>query len=265
MGFPRLQLTGRLCQLSNETRRQQKISTSQWSPALHKIYCWAATNVGLVRKLNEDAYLTSAQDTLHASASWEGPLQQDGWALVADGMGGHAAGEVASELAVQCLASVLSRLCTAEEVTAAIETANLALFDAMRVHAELAGMGTTIAGVRLLGEFALVFNAGDSRIYHEVGGALKQLSEDHVVGGYMLTKCLGGASVSAPVEPFVLTVAMLKGSRLLLCSDGVTDELADSDIQELVQGPRPADAIVASALAAGGRDNATAVVISVNG
>lgn len=225
------------------------------------VYCWAATHVGAVRDNNEDTYLTSGQAADNPRERWEGPLQPNGWAMVADGMGGHAAGEVASELAVQCLASVLSSLTTVEEVTAAIEAANIALFEAMYVRPELTGMGTTIVGIRLQGRNALVFNAGDSRMYHQLDGALQQVSEDHVVGGYMLTKCLGGTSLQEPVEPFAQLFSLLPNSRFLLCSDGITDELTDADISDLLQAQSPADALVQAALASGGRDNATAVVL----
>jgi protein phosphatase len=226
-----------------------------------EVHCWAATNVGHVRTNNEDAYLTSGQAHDHLVESWEGELGAEGWALVADGMGGHAAGEVASMLAVQCIASVLPSLSTTDEVVAATEAANMALFDAVERRPELSGMGTTIAGVRVLGRSALVFNAGDSRIYHHLGGALQQVSEDHVVGGYMLTKCLGGVSIREPVEPFARVLDLLPGSRLLLCTDGITDELSDTEIPRMLHIKSPADALVQAALAAGGRDNATAVVL----
>jgi protein phosphatase len=99
-------------------------------------------------------------------------------------------------------------------------------------------------------------------VNQEVNGALRQVSEVHVVGGYMLTKCLGGTSVRAPVEPFTKSADLPSGSRMLLCSDGVTDELSDETIRGLLQGESPADALVAAALAAGGRDNATVVVLA---
>ncbi len=229
------------------------------------IHCWAATHVGSVRDNNEDAYLTSGQDVDHALASWEGPLNPDGWALVADGMGGHAAGEVASDLAIRCLASLLPTLSSTKEVAAAIEAASMALFGAMKARPELSGMGTTIAGVRLLSGSALIFNAGDSRIYHQLGGSLRQVSQDHVVGGYMLTKCLGGTSVREPVEPFARALDLPPGSSVLLCTDGITDELSDADISQLLQAGSPADALVQAAVASGGRDNATAVVLQLAG
>jgi protein phosphatase len=228
-----------------------------------QVYCWAATHVGAVRDNNEDTYLTSGQEADNPLERWEGPLQPNGWAMVADGMGGHAAGEVASELAVQCLASVLPGVTTVEEVTAAIEAANMALFEAMEVRSELTGMGTTIVGILLQDRDALVFNAGDSRMYHQVDGALQQVSEDHVIGGYMLTKCLGGTSLQGPVEPFVQLFSLLPNSRFLLCSDGITDELSDAHISDLLDARSPADALVQAALASGGQDNATAVVLQV--
>jgi protein phosphatase len=230
-----------------------------------EVNCWAATNVGHVRTNNEDAYLTSGQVHHHLVESWNGELGPEGWALVADGMGGHVAGEVASMLAVQCIASVLPSLSDTGEVVAAIEAANMALFDAIGRRPELSGMGTTIAGVRLLGRSALVFNAGDSRIYHQLGGALRQVSEDHVVGGYMLTKCLGGVSIREPLEPFARVLDLSPGSRLLLCTDGITDELSDPEIFDMLHVECPADALVQAALAAGGRDNATAVVLAFEG
>ena len=65
-------------------------------------------------------------------------------------------------------------------------------------------------------------------MYHPLDGALQQVSEDHVVGGYMLTKCLGGTSLQEPVEPFAQLFSLLPNSRFLLCSDGITDELTDA-------------------------------------
>lgn len=225
------------------------------------IYCWAATNVGRVREGNEDAFLTSGQDVQDESGSWEGWLQADGWALLADGMGGHAAGEVASQLAVQCMASLLPALSSAEEVSAAIEVTNEALFQAMDMRPELKGMGTTLAGVKLLGSTALLFNVGDSRIYCLSDGKLCQVSEDHVVGGYMLTKCLGGVSGSEPVGGHVTSAPLGDHCRILMCTDGVTDELHDEVIQMIIEHEDPAGALVSAAVTAGGRDNATAIVL----
>ena len=228
-----------------------------------RVYCWAAAHVGAVRDNHEDAFLTSGQDIDDDVDSWEGSLQPTGWALVADGMGGHAAGEVASALAIRCLAAVLPQLDSLEEVTSAIEATNLALSDAMRTRPEFMGMGTTIAGLKLLGDTALTFNVGDSRIYHLAEGELQQISEDHVVGGYMLTKCLGGSSSPSLVEPFVRVQNIQEGSRILLYTDGVTDELPDETIQELLKQDNPAEALVEAAVFAGGRDNATSVVLRV--
>jgi serine/threonine protein phosphatase PrpC len=227
-------------------------------------YCWAASDVGSVRNNNEDAFLTSGQLDGEADIAWEGRLDVRPWALVADGMGGHAAGEVASALAVECLSAVLPGLATADEVSAAIEATNLALHDAMRLRPDLRGMGTTVAGILALRDSAIVFNVGDSRIYLAGRDGLARLSEDHVVGGYLLTKCLGGTPQIGTIEPFVRQVELTRGSRFLLCTDGLTDELEDEEIVELIAGHDPASTLVGAALEKGGRDNVTVVVVQID-
>nr|WP_314444399.1 protein phosphatase 2C domain-containing protein [uncultured Sphingomonas sp.] len=196
-------------------------------------------------------------------ASWEGWLEPNGWALVADGMGGHVAGEIASKLAVQCLAAVLPALATADELASAVEATNLALFDAMRMRPELTGMGTTVAGCRLTDTAALIFNVGDSRVYCLHEGGLQQLSEDHVVAGHMLTKCLGGKAFNDPVDPYVVAAPLVSDVSFLLCSDGVTDELSVGSISRLLERENPARALIEAAVSHGGRDNATAVVLRI--
>ena len=228
-----------------------------------QLYCWAATDVGLVRSGNEDSYRTSGQLNEKTNERWEGKLKSHAWAFVADGMGGHAGGEIASTLAIECLATVLPSLATSEEVRAALEATNLALYDAMEFRRDLRGMGTTIAGISARGSSALLFNIGDSRIYAYSEGALVRLSEDHVVGGYLLTKCLGGASAPAPVEPYVREIELTPGSRILLCTDGLTGEVDDERITELLTAENPAQSLVNEALENGGRDNITVLVLRV--
>jgi protein phosphatase len=179
-------------------------------------------------------------------------------------MGGHAAGEVASALTTDRLRSALACLSSEEELRSAIETTNLALHDAMQRRQNLRGMGTTVAGVVARGTSAILFNAGDSRIYLSVRGALERASEDHVVRGNMLTKCLGGSSSPRPVDPYVRTVPLERDTRILLCTDGLTDELQDDAIARLVTLDQPADRLLAAALQNGGRDNVTVVVLAVD-
>ena len=223
------------------------------------------THIGHVRTNNEDAIAVSGTDAFPLSR-WEGELAlRHGWALVADGMGGHVAGEAASQLAIELLRPVMSRLSTAEQVTAALQAVNQALFETMDRHPALAGLGTTIAGVIFLGDRALVFNLGDSRIYHHQRDALTQLSTDDVVDGNMLTQCLGGLSATASLDPHVQEIRLSPGDKLLLCSDGLTDMLTDAEIDDLLRssGPSQAGRFVQAALHAGGIDNVSAVVIEI--
>ena len=202
-----------------------------WKPKFH---CWAASDVGRVRSNNEDCWAVSGQSSKQLSDRWEGPLEGQAWALVADGMGGHAAGKMASALATECLRLVLPSLSSEEEIRSAIEATNLALHDAMKRQPKLKGMGSTLAGVVALGGSATLFNAGDSRIYVVAGGTLERVSEDHVVRGNQLTKCLGGSSVPYPVDPYFCAFELARDTRILLCTDGLTDELDDDEIAALV-------------------------------
>lgn len=223
------------------------------------------THVGHVRANNEDAIAVSGTDAFPLFR-WEGELAlRHGWALVADGMGGHVAGEAASQLAIELLRPVMSRLTNAEQVTAALQAVNEALFDTMKRHPALAGMGTTIAGAIFLGDRALAFNLGDSRIYHHHRDALTQLSHDDAVGGNTLTQCLGGQSTPTELDPHVQEIRLSPGAKLLFCSDGLTDMLADEQIEVLLHSSdsRPTERLVQAALDAGGIDNVSAVVIEL--
>lgn len=225
--------------------------------------CSAITHTGRVRSNNEDAIAVSAvcKDPL---ARWSGSLSPStGWALVADGMGGHAAGEVASRLAVEFLRTVIEKLQTESEVASAINAVNQALYCAMDQHPELSGFGTTIAGICLRGDHALIFNVGDSRIYISWRGVLRQLSHDDAVAGYLLTQCLGGVNKPTNLSPHFLRVSWPRGASFLLCSDGLTDMVPDDHIQQILDEriDNPADALIAAALEKGGVDNVSAIVI----
>jgi protein phosphatase len=230
-----------------------------------KILCDAATHVGRVRSSNEDYYATSSLASGELSSEWRGEIDTDGgWILVADGMGGHAAGEVASELAVECMRTLMPQIKSKEDVPPALEATNLALFDAMDRNSALAGMGTTIAGAIFFGEKALLFNVGDSRIYSFTEGALRQLSQDHVVMGHVLTQCLGGSGRVRCLQPCRVEVELAQVGQLLLCTDGLTDMLDDSQIGEILEQRGCASRLIAAALAAGGVDNVTAAIVQVS-
>jgi protein phosphatase len=230
-----------------------------------------ATDVGCERDENEDSLFA------------EPPLF-----LVADGMGGHAAGAVASRLAVE----VLGRLATApttdsRSVLTAVADANEAILAAARQESRWAGMGTTLVGLALVAdldqEYWLAFNVGDSRLYRWADGVLEQLTVDHsevqeridageisaaegrtAAGRNVLTRALG--TQPAPLADCWL-LSPGPGERFLLCSDGLSTELTDAHIRSALAAAEPPDVLarrlVADALHEGGRDNVTVVVVDV--
>jgi protein phosphatase len=193
---------------------------------------------------------------------WIGDIAEDGgWALLADGMGGHVAGEIAATLAVEVLRPLMSHIQTPEDVQRAVNLADEAIFMAMKMRPELHGMGTTIAGAVIRPRGALTFNAGDSRVYALDRGVLRQTSIDDVMRSGALLQCLGG--YAEPVPMHVHTKWVDADVDILLCSDGVTDLLSDVRMAELLAetSEDPAQDIVSAALSAGGHDNASAIFL----
>ena len=230
----------------------------------------AATDVGVVREQNEDSVLADRVVF-----------------LVADGMGGHAAGEVASSIATATLGELVDRPSrTPEDVVAALALANRRILESAARHPGTAGMGTTAAGLVVVevegSQQCAVFNVGDSRVYR-FADSLRLVSVDHsevrelVDAGIIsedealhhplrniVTRALG--SDPAPT-PDVWLLAPQPGERFVNCSDGLTNEVPDEQIAEVlhrVEEPQAcADALVAAALEAGGRDNVSVVVVAV--
>ena len=232
----------------------------------------SASSVGRVRDHNEDA------------------LVDDGLVFaVADGMGGHAAGEVASQIAVEALAHLVGHLpSSADDVVAVLHEANDGILRSQERDPEQRGMGTTVTGLTVLddgdGEHWLVFNIGDSRVYRVAGDRIGQVTRDHSEVRELLdaglidedeaarhpmrnviTRSLG--SGHAP-EPDVWELPPEAGERFVVCSDGLSNELDDAEILGIVlEHPDPqaaADELVAAAVHAGGRDNVSVVVVSVD-
>lgn len=222
--------------------------------------CWAATHVGRLRNRNEDAIgLPGLADV--RSASWTSALAERSWAVVTDGMGGHAAGEVASELAVAMFVSIAPQLKTPGQVANALSLIHKELRSAAERHPEFRGMGTTIAGVLLRPDGCITFHLGDSRIYQLTGGGLKQIGKDHALDGGLIGY-LGGSSRTLVRSPEIHQLGLSPGDSLLLCTDGLTGMVNDSEIAAVLQAsPDPARELVNCALAGGGHDNITAVVI----
>jgi protein phosphatase len=234
-----------------------------------RIEVGSASLVGQVRTDNEDSYLAV-----------------EGLAAVADGMGGHRGGEVASADTIEALRSIEGSR-SLDDLVRAVHLANRRISERAERDPELAGMGTTVVVVGLVRRDGLdevaVLNVGDSRVYLQAAGGMHQLTEDHslveslVRDGRIsteeaanhpqknvLTRALG-------VEPLVVVDAWLlrpcDGDRLLLCSDGLTNELDDDRIAAILSEGDPPDVaarrLAAEADAAGGRDNVTTVVLDV--
>ena len=228
-----------------------------------------ATSVGRVRRVNEDSYL--AVPPIYA---------------VADGMGGHGSGDVASRLAIEALARCVElRPLFTEAVLHALEEANQVIVSRAEPPSR---MGTTVTGVAGLettgGDHLMVFNVGDSRVYRLAADRIVQVTVDHsevqelVLAGVLsreqarthprrnvVTRALGAAP-SLQSDHWLLPA--VGGDRFLICSDGLTGELPDEVILPLltVGGPQQAaEALVAAANDAGGRDNITAMVVDILG
>lgn len=238
------------------------------TPAPPVSVAWgAASDVGRRRTLNEDAFLAAP------------PLF-----LVADGMGGHQAGEIASATVVDEFARLSGRASlTIHDVQEALRTARSRV-DALPEGGG-AGAGTTLAGVAVVdvdGEgYWLTVNLGDSRTYRLSEGELEQVSVDHsVVQELIDAGQLDAASAARDARRNVITRAIGAGSdseadfwllpaeegdRILVCSDGLPTEVDDARIREILAAEShpqaAADRLVAEAVAAGGRDNVTAVVV----
>jgi PPM family protein phosphatase len=233
----------------------------------------AATDVGRLRSINEDSVLTAS------------PLF-----AVADGMGGHAGGEIASDIALTTLEERFGpEPPTTEALVQAVRAANTAIYDRALAQANLHGMGTTLTGVALVDrdgqERLAVVNVGDSRTYVVQDGVLQQITRDHtyvedlVAAGeitadearfhpqrHIVTRALG---IDPDVQIDAWEAPPGAGDRYLICSDGLFNEVDDGQISAILTGTADpqdaADALVELANEAGGRDNITVIVLDITG
>lgn len=226
------------------------------------------TDIGCLRDHNEDSLVVTP------------PLL-----AVADGMGGHAAGEVASEIAVRVLSELAPEHPDGEALGRAIEEANRAVIQAAREGRGRQGMGTTMTAAMLEGERLVIAQVGDSRAYLLHQGKLQQLTRDHSLMADMIeagqltpeearthpqrsviTRALGS---DAHLHPDIYEINVETGDRLLICSDGLSGMIFDDQIENTlrrVQDPqRCASQLVNEAIAAGGHDNVTVIVADVTG
>jgi protein phosphatase len=267
-----------------------------------KIDCGALTHKGMVRTNNEDHFLVArlakSMQICQTSLEDDGGTRfsdEDGYLMVvADGMGGAAAGERASAMAVESVKTYAlntlkwflhigkadeSELVT--ELRKGLEIANQAVLEEAEANARLYGMGTTLTMAFSVGRDLYIVHAGDSRAYLHRQGKLEQITNDHTLvqlmvnGGVLspedakkharrnvVTNVIGGPSSGVHAE--IHKVRLEHGDALLLCSDGLTEPVEDRLIAEVLdQATDATDAtkrLIALALEKGGPDNVTAVV-----
>lgn len=206
------------------------------------------TEVGHVRQRNEDALLARPER---------------GMVAVADGLGGHPAGDVASMTAISSLdEAALTGESSEQDLRTATQAAHEAVLAAADEEPGRASMGTTVVVAVIDGASARVLHVGDSRAYLlDPEGRLRALTQDHGVNGY-LSQALG---LDRAVEPDVTEVGCPPGSRLLLCTDGLTNMVDDPSIAQLLgrgDAQQSCDGLVEAALDNGGIDNVTVVVVA---
>jgi PPM family protein phosphatase len=237
----------------------------------------AGSDVGRVRKGNEDNFFADANE-------------YRGLFMVADGMGGHAAGEVASQMAVEIISVDLEKLKDLESadalemVSLALRHANRAVFERSAAERDKMGMGSTASVLVLADERFIIGHLGDSRIYLFRDGELRQITHDHSIvqeqvdaglitrdaakhhkQSNVITRCVG---MGWDVEPDITDGEVRQGDVFLLASDGLTGMVDDWRLQSLLASratpERLVDAMISEANSRGGVDNITAVVVRVH-
>jgi protein phosphatase len=231
----------------------------------------SATDVGRVRQINQDL-----------------PLESTSLFAVADGMGGHVGGEVASRVAIDTLLSTFTREPTTAGLQVAFSEANRAVWQESQDQSELRGMGTTLTAVALVGgpagrDMLALANVGDSRAYVFSEGLITQVTADHSLAEermrqgemteeeaavhpqrHILTRALG---ISPDVEADMWELQLRSGDRIVLCSDGLSNEVSLEEMGEILSTqPDPVAAarrMVEVANEHGGSDNITVVVVDV--
>ncbi len=245
---------------------------------------FALTDLGRKRASNEDAFFIDDELGLY---------------VVADGMGGHAAGEIASREAIDTLYGMVKRGLGQLRVLAdplrdqdaqaacrlmesAVQAATYFVYSIAEIDRDKSGMGTTISALLVLGDYAVTAQVGDSRIYRVDGATVEQLTEDHTLIAWQLkqglitpqeaarsphknviTRAVGNREY---VEVDTRCIRMAAGTRLLLCSDGLHGYLRDEDIPKIVPlgGAAAVRRFIDMANERGGKDNITAVLVEID-
>lgn len=223
----------------------------------------AASDRGRRRSDNQDRFLNGQR-----------------WFAVADGVGGHAGGDVAAELAVDVLHCFSRRPASPGDLTVAVQVANAEIHLVGRERPALRSLATTLTAIEVVQSGTVhelrVVSIGDSRLYLLRKNRLTQLTTDDAIltpvgiegrrRRRILTRALG---LEPSIHISLQAHELAEGDRLILCSDGITDELSDAEILDIACGDQSTrtfvETLVWAAVAAGGRDNATAVVVDLVG
>jgi serine/threonine protein phosphatase PrpC len=256
------------------------------------VYAVGVTDVGRVRPANEDAFVIADMSADTATATSRGPRFNVGnrgiLLAVSDGMGGAEAGEVASALTLESLREHLDESCREidimQSVKCAVEAANRDVVVAARDPSQ-AGMGATLVAVVIHRSLAHIASVGDSRVYLIRGGEIRQLTKDQsyvevLIGAGLITR---EQALTSPYRNVILqamgqrdavTVALIRlalrlGDVLLLCSDGLSNMVADDEMLQVVgdsaSHEQACARLVELANARGGKDNITVVIAEVAG
>lgn len=239
----------------------------------------ALSHVGLVREHNEDSLVigpwTLCGTVTQNPQTLVFPFGRPLVVAVADGLGGQPAGEVASELVVRQLSSIGSTLDSPEAVGDALDMCNRAVYSATEGRPELATMGTTVAGALVLADSLLMFNVGDSKVFHAGQDGLRQVSVDDSpppAPGHRttsaVTQVLGGTRGYNEITPHIEAFPVSEGDRYLVCSDGLTDPVPTEEIEGLLRvhdDGRAAFELWRAAIDAGGPDNITLALLRIGG
>jgi protein phosphatase len=245
---------------------------------------YAKTDVGRKRKSNEDAFFMDDELGLY---------------IVADGMGGHAAGEVASREAVDTIYGMVKRgiahinplvepiseddsRAVRRLLEASVQAATYFVYSMAEIDRAKSGMGTTISALLVHGDCAITAQVGDSRIYRVLGDKIEQMTEDHTLVAWqvkqglispeeaerspqrnVITRAVGNREY---VQVDTRQIALVAGARFLLCSDGLHGYLKDDDIAPIVSlgGERSVEKFVALANERGGKDNITVMLLELD-
>lgn len=240
----------------------------------------AASRIGCVRSQNEDMILVDNLFIREDSCQTQFVLGRDDRLMVAvaDGMGGHNRGDIASNDTLRNLQyffydipSCLSAGDFNEAIVGWLESINNYIASKGRADEQFKGMGTTLVAFAYYNRDFYSMNCGDSRLYRFHNHQLVQLTTDHSLSNKtdsgkhsnMITNCIGGGCSTSFIDMVQMTDDIHQGDVYLLCSDGLTDMLPDETISELLEKNADADALCSAAIEAGGIDNVSCCVITV--